>query len=140
MDEKNNKRINWLRVFFAAIFFITPILFIIIFRDKIFYPNVQVNSYNFWRFLWSLSCSFVSFSILVYHNRFLVNSPFPTFVYYYPFLFLIISSLVFSACHLFPQSSNYVFYYISFSFCSIFSYLADKFWENIISVIKKKVK
>ena len=133
LDKK--KPINKFRVFFALIYLIIPIIIVIIRIKTIFYINYNANSYNFDRFLWCLSSSLFGFSIIAFHLRYHEKNPFPSYITYYPFILLMMASLIFSILHIFNQTSGFVFYYISFSLCFILSFFVDNFFAVILKVL-----
>ena len=135
-----SKCIKTWRIIFTLFYFIIACLIVIIWKDKIFYMKIIDDSYNWYRFLWCLCSSFLGFSVLSFHVRNHKNSPFPSFITYYPFLLFVISALVFSVCHLFDKSSGFIYYYLSFPICFILGYLVDSFWGIITSIIKNKTK
>jgi len=130
---------SW-RIIFTIIYFVLAVLIVIIWNQKIFYLSVISDSYNLYRYLWCISCSSFGFSVLSFHVRTHPNSPFPSFITYYPVLLFVISALVFSICHLFEATSNFVFYYLSFGLCFAMGYLIDNFWTILSSLIKKGSK
>ena len=140
MDKANKEKLNWPRIVFAIIFFIIACVIIYFGRNKIFYHTAIENSYNGYRFLWCLACSLIGFSFLVIQTLYHPKSPIPSYLKYYPFMLILISALGFSACHLFENTRGFVFYYLSFSFCVISSFLVDEFWRIVMSLIKKQGK
>lgn len=101
-----------------------------------FYLYADPTSYNLARLWWCLAASLLGFSFLsiqVLNHR---NSPLPAFLRYYPVMLLVSATLVFSACHLFRESSGFVFYPLSFSVSFILGYVVDKFFDIIVGALR----
>ena len=140
-DESPDKvKLNTARIIFSITYFISAVIIVSFWHDKIFYLEVNPNYYNSYRFWWCLACSFFSFSVLAITTIKKQKSPTFSYLTYYPFMLLVISALVFSACHLFERTSGFIFYYISFTFCFILSFLVDSFWVIIFRLIQSKGK
>ena len=137
MNINTTNNINWTRVIFSVVYFLLGFLTIYILRDNIFYLLAKKDSYNIYRFYWCLSSSAIGFAVIVLRTIYHPKSPFPTYITYYPFILVLISTLVFSVLHLFESTSGFVFYYFSFSLCFMLSYLIDKFWDMIFVLLKK---
>ena len=137
MTEQSENKINIKRVFSFICFGIIGGLIIYIRFDNMFYLKANIDTYNPDRFGWCLASSCFGFSFLA--SQFIRNekSPLPLYITHYPFKLIVISALVFSACHLFEASSGFVFYYLSFALCFILSYLVDYFWILIFDFIKR---
>jgi hypothetical protein len=58
------KPINWWRVFLSVVYFAIAVSIVFLRRDKIFYLEPRLASYQLDRFLWCLSASFFGFFIL----------------------------------------------------------------------------
>ena len=132
-----NKKLNIRRVIWACGYFILSILLVVILKDKIFYFQVSPNSCNFYRFVWCISSTSLGFSVVAFYFRCKEKPPFPEYLTFYPFLLLAISALVFSALHVFEGTSNYIFYYLSFSLCFTFGVMVDQYLRFIESIIVK---
>jgi hypothetical protein len=116
----------WSSVFYAMVALAFPILFECFLYDKgnadsdwakVLYADPKPGSCNLGRFVWCISSSFLGFaglSVLLWEHR---SRVYPRHVWYYPFVLLAISSLVFSACHMLQRTSGFVFYYLSFGAC-----------------------
>ena len=113
-----------------------PIIILICVRKDVFYiiPSLDFNIY---RWFWTMLCSWFGFGVLILKNI-PQNQSDPSLDYYtyYPVLLVVISSIVFSILHLFPQTSNFIFYYLSFSLCFIFGYMVDYFWKIIFTTVE----
>src|SRR6266481_4528212 len=84
ISDEDKGAINWWRVFFSIVYFAIAVSIFLFRRDKIFYLEPRLASYQFDRFLWCLSASFFGFSVLasrLWHHS---KSPFPAYVFYYP--------------------------------------------------------
>lgn len=136
-----DKTINRHRFGFGIFFILLSIAIVILwtyyFDFEMYYPNVKKDSFNLGRFLWCVSSSFFGFSILAIQGMYNQKSPYLLYTTYYPSILLVISCLVFSIIHLFDKSSSFIFYYLSFAFCFILSFLVDSFWAIIISLTQK---
>jgi hypothetical protein len=108
-------------------------------RETLFYILPHSDSFNLDRLAWCVICAFVGFAVLAFHLRRHPKSPFPEYISYYPPVLLMISALVFSACHMFERSSGFVFYYLSSSACFTLAFLVDRFWSLVASPIGKKI-
>jgi hypothetical protein len=142
MTEQSEMKINKTRIYYSVGYFILGIL-IICWRlrfDNLFYLKVEIDSYNYDRLWWCLASSCIGFAALAFRLRYNPKPPFPNYIYYYPFMLIVISALVFSACHLFEASSGFVFYSLSFALCVILSFLVDRFWHLCISIIERRQK
>jgi hypothetical protein len=84
------------------------------------------SGYNLKRLAWCIASSFLGFAALAFLYCRNEDSPFPSYVTYYPAALVASSSLVFAACHLFAQSSNFVFYPLSFGACVILALYIDR--------------
>lgn len=135
--EDNKPKLNKARVGCSVVYFLIGLILIIVRHDEMFYTTVAQFSYNFDRFLWCLSSSLIGFSFLAFNLRHHSKSPFPTYLYYYPAILIITSSLVFGIFHIFKETSGFNFYFLSFSACFILSYLVDNFWKLITSLVKR---
>ncbi|MFC1538738.1 hypothetical protein ACFL6H_04880 [Candidatus Latescibacterota bacterium] len=131
------------RIFFAIIYFLGPIIIVFIYRNEIFYISVSCNPYNLYRLLWCICSSFFGFSIVAIKLRIAgkdaednaKTKAFPTYLIYYPFILLMMASLVFSILHIFNKTSGFIFYSMSFSLCFILSFLVDDFFRLIINTM-----
>ncbi len=140
MTEQSEEKINKKRVCCSIGYCILGGLIIYFRFDNMFYLKANIDTYNLDRLGWCLASSCLGFSFLAFQLICNPKSPFPEYIYYYPVILLIISALVFSACHLFEASSGFVFYYLSFALCVILSVLVDSFWKFITSIIEQKLK
>lgn len=131
------KQVNKLRVIFSVLYLLLGILLIFLFRKEMFYLEPKVDTYNIYRFLWCLSASFFGFAGIAFHVRHIDSSPWPSYVTYYPWFLLVISTLSFSLFHLFSITSGFVFYYISFSLCVLLSYWVDSFWTIVGGLVSR---
>ena len=137
-DMADKKKINKKRLLCAALYLLAGVVIIYSRRDTLFYQNPSPVSYNFDRYIWCLGSSFIGFSVLAYQLRHIEQTPFPEYFTYYPVVLAVISALIFSACHLFQQTSGFVFYYLSSSGCIILSFLVDSFFSLLTSLVVRK--
>ncbi len=140
MDNNNKpqKEVNWPRVYFAIIYFlISLILLFISYKNDVLYLNIPTSSYNLIRFVWCISFVSMGFSGIALNTRHNPNSPLPEYLTRYPFLLLVIASMVFSGLHLFKATSGYLFYYLSASLGFTFGYMADRYYGFVLSLIDK---
>ncbi len=128
------------RILFIIIYLIISILIVNFRFDHMFYIDPSIVETNFDRYLWCVSSAFFGFSFLSFQLRNHPNSPFPSYLTYYPFLLFVISTFVFSICHIFENTGGFVFYYLSFFISFVLGYLVDDFWEIIRSLIVNKLK
>ena len=133
---------NWPRLFFSIIYFTLSILIIILFHSKIFYLTPQ-ETYNFFRFLWCISCSCLGFSILAFQLSITQPNPkfgpyistIPSYITYYPFLLIMVSCLIFSIFNSIVATNGYIFYYATFGTCSIVGYFVDNCFQIIMKLL-----
>jgi len=143
-DQAINKiRIkNWhsylARLFFSLFYLIAAVTIVYYLRDKMFYLDKKGNFDDLFRFAWCVSSSFVGFALIASQSRFSEKLPYGPYLFYYPVLLLMISSLVFSLVSIFDVTSNYIFYFLSFPLCFILSFLTDSFWDMVIKFINNK--
>jgi hypothetical protein len=141
MSESEKPPINKTRLWFAVGYLILSAVFLVLclasVRARVFYLHPKPDSFNAWRFLWCVAFSFVGFTALSFRLWRHDKSPYPLHVFYYPPLLLIISSLVFSACHVSEATSGFVFYYLSSALCFVFAFLVDSFWKFARSIVNK---
>ena len=137
MNQESARTINSKRVWCSIAYLLISISIFIIRRNSIFYLDPTTGIYNIDRLLWCFSASFFGFSILAFSLRYHPKTPFPKYLSYYPFILIVISTLVFSGCHLFDKTSGFVFYYLSFAFCFVLSFIVDQFWDIVRSLIKR---
>ena len=123
MNVTHIEKINQTRVIFSILYFILGFLIIYIFRDNIFYLLAEKDSYNIYRFYWCLSSSAIGFAFIILQTIHNPKSPLPSYLNYYPFILVLISTLVFSVLHIFESTSGFVFYYFSFSLCFLLGIL-----------------
>ena len=134
------EKINKKRVVCSVLYLLIGIFIIGIRFKSMFYPEVNIATYNFDRFLWCLSSAFIGFAALAFRLRRHPKSPFPEYITYYPLLLGVIASLVFSLCHIFQQTKSFIFYYLSFSLSFIFGFLVDYFFTLVTVFLSKKYK
>lgn len=135
--QTQNKPIYGWRVFFSFVYLAIAASIVYFRRNEIFYLEPQLGSYQFDRFLWCLSISFLGFSVLVFQLWHHPQSTFPSYVTYYPAMLVAQSAPVFSISHLFTASSGFAFYYLSFAICLILAVQIDNFWSLISSIVSK---
>jgi hypothetical protein len=135
MSDKRSKK---LRIAFTIFYLILAILIIAIRSKSMFYYDALDHSFNLDRYLWSVASALLGFSFLSYRVIEHSNSPFPSFIVYYPILLLIIAAISFSFCHAFQRTSGFVYYYLSFSISFCFGFLVDRFWDIISKVVQLK--
>ena len=137
-NSKPQQTLNRPRVFFAFIYFlISLILLFISYKNDVFYLNIPTSSYNFIRFVWCISFVSMGFSGIAFQLRYHYRSPLPEYLTRYPFLLLVIASMVFSGLHIFKATSGYLFYYLSASLGFTFGYMIDRYWEFVLTLIGK---
>ena len=138
MRNNQKVRVNWRRVSFAVGYFLLAIILAIIFWDDMIYPKPIENSYNLFRFLWCIACSFIGFAVLAYRLRHLEKTPWPSYLTYYLPVMIAVSAFVFAAFHAYVKTSGYVFYYASGSVCFLMANLIDYIFKIIISWLKRR--
>jgi len=141
MTENENKE-AWprFRRFFAGLYFAIAVGIVVIFWREIFYLNPATDSYNWYRYLWCVSASFIGFAVLAIQLRDReTRDPRLPYCLYYPTLLLVIAGIVFSATHLFKPSRGYVFYYLAASVCFILAFTVDRFW-SYVDLLARKVQ
>jgi len=102
-----------------------------------FYFEVELKSWNFYRLIWCYSGSSLGFAVIALTWRHVEQSPLPEYLTHYPFQLLAISTLVFGGLHLFDVTRGYIFYYLSFGLCFTLGYLVDSYWSFVKAVIKR---
>jgi len=133
--EGNSEKINWWRVYCAIFYFVLGILLIYIFRDDIFYPDVDITTWNIYRYIWCLASSCMGFASIALVLRKIKDNPFPAYVTHYPLQLLAMSALIFAVLHLSTRTSGFVFYYLSFALCFTLGYLVDSYWSFVSSIL-----
>ena len=130
------------RLFFSIIYFIIALSIFLIFKKQIFYLEPE-ETYNFFRFLWCVSCSFFGFSILALLLTFfelpLIPSV-PSYITLYPAMLMVASCAGFSIFNALKPTNGYIFYYASFAFCFTLGYFVDSLKDiflGITQTIKK---
>lgn len=139
MTKQQQKIYGW-RVFFSFAYLVFAVGLVYFRYNEMFYLELQANSFQLDRFWWCLAASFFGFSMLVFRLWHHPESVFPTYITYYPALLFVQSALVFSVAHLFPTTSGFVFYYLSFAACFILAFLVDSFWTLVFSLVPKSDK
>lgn len=136
----NGNKVNIKRLCFTLLYFALAGVLIFIFRNDMFYFEVQKNSWNIYRFIWCFSAAALGFFVVALSYIRLSVSPWPGYAIHYPLQLLAISSLVFGGLHLFEATKGYLFYYFSFGLCYTLGYLVDSYWSFIKMVIKRSSK
>ena len=98
-------------------------------QDHLFYLHPAVDSYNLDRWAWCFLSALLGFVVLSAFHWSNPKSPFPRYVFYYPFLLLVVASIVFSACHAIERTSGFVFYPLGFAASFTFAFYVDRFWD-----------
>ena len=142
MSENNQtvKVINRSRVWFSIMYALIALVFFIIFDDKMFYFNVQENSWNIYRFVWCCIAVSLGFAVIAFSTRFNPRSPIPEYIFHYPPQLIAMATLVFSALHIFQATSGFIFYYLSFGMCFTLGYLVDSYWTFVVTIIGRSNK
>ena len=106
------------------------------------------NADQHWaRFLWCIVCSLVGFSLILFQIGFrrkaiekesgkILNVAFRSYISHHLFVLIVIASLGFSLSSMLTANftHGYLFYYLSFSICTILSYLNDQFFGIFVSI------
>ena len=130
--------INPWRVFFSGVYLAIAVGIFLFRRDEIFYLEPQLASYQFDRFLWCLSASFLGFSVRAFKFLRCSKTPFLLlYTTYYPVMLIAQAALVFSVTHFFTASRGFTFYYLSFAVCFILAVTVDNFWKLIESLVSR---
>jgi hypothetical protein len=143
MTKNEAGKIDCGRVVSSFVFLLIGAALIYWRRKSMFYLDANPTSeslyelFNVDRFIWCFSCSCIGFSFLVFQLWKHKNSVWPTYVTYYPVLLIVISCLGFSIFHIFEQTSGFNFYYLTFMFYFILSFLVDSFWKFIGELIRR---
>ena len=132
-----NRKINWLRIFFSIIYFCASIILFLIFRDNIFYFEIPKNSWNFYRLIWCYCSVSLGFALVAFAFMYHESSPLPKYLTHYPLQLLVMATLVYSILQIFPATSGYLFYYLSFSLCFTLGFMVDRYWGIIESIVGK---
>ena len=135
-SEGPNKT-NKVRVACSVAYLIVSLLPVLYLRGSMFYHEVPTGSWNIYRFLWCFSSVYFGFAMIAFVHRHVQISPFPHYIIMYPFQLLAISSIVFGGFHLFPATSTYLFYYLSFGVGLTMGFMADSYWGFVTSFIAK---
>jgi len=95
--------------------------------DRSFYDASKGCPADLVRLLWTASWTFLGFVLIAHQARdHPSQDPYPSYVWYYPFLLAGISCFVFGICHAFTESKTYLFYLLSMGPCFILGYIIDK--------------
>ncbi len=137
------KVVDRARLFFSIVYLLISVSIVVFLREKIFYLAPS-ETYNFFRFLWCIACSFLGFSVLAFQLSITTPGPrgyaptIPSYISYYPFMLMVLACLGFSIFSSIEATSGYIFYYASFMICSILGYAVDYFWQIIRKLIERK--
>lgn len=131
------------RLIFAIIYFIVALGIFVIFKKQIFYLEPK-ESYNIFRLLWCLSCSFLGFSTLALLIAFslpeiLLIPSIPSYITLYPFMLIVVSCVGFSIFNALKVTNGYIFYYASFALCFTLGYFVDSL-QSILLGISQTIK
>jgi hypothetical protein len=110
-------KINKKRVLFLFVYLVPTISFSIYLRKEIFYLCLNESSFNFFRFLWCFFSAIWGFSAVVLYFIYSKECSFRHYIITFPILCLAYAAMIFSLLHLWPNTSNFVFYYLSFALC-----------------------
>jgi hypothetical protein len=135
VEKETSQKMNWWRVIFSIFYFLLAILLIYIFKNDIFYYDVDIKTWNIYRYIWCLASSCLGFSSIALVLRKNQTSPFPSYVTHYPLQLLAMSALIFAVLHISTKTSNFVFYYFSFALCFTLGYLVDTYWSFVSSIL-----
>lgn len=139
-NESKKEKINYKRFVSALVYLILGIaILIIVYLKYGLYLEVNRTCLNFSRFLWCLGGSFIGFSGIAFYWCHSDKTPFPAYATSYPILLVIISSIIFSVCHLFEETSGFVFYYLSIGLSGFLAYFID-YIPKVFNVIAGHVK
>lgn len=137
---------NYPRLIFSIGYFVVGFVIVGLLYKEIFYLEPR-ETYNFFRFLWCIACSLLGFSVLACRLAFTPPMPppigpyistIPSYITYYPFMLIVVSSLSFSVFNAIDVTSGYIFYYASFALCFILGYFIDGFWHIVEKIIEIK--
>lgn len=132
------RRVRWF--FWIFIFSLLVVILFFIYKDIFIYIE-EINGFkNIYRFFWVLPFSFIGFSFLalLVAGRGLSNDkrPWLSFVFnYFPRL-IAMSLIIFSALHMFKESSGYLYYFFSAGLGLYLGYNIDR--VKLEDVIPKK--
>jgi hypothetical protein len=138
MTPEGTEKVNPARVWFAAGFLLLGALALL--WSTFDMPNYYLTGkrFHFHRFLWCAGFSFLGFGVLAIRLRSLPQSPWPSYVTYYPPMLIAISALVYSICFLFSEARGGTFYPLSASACFIMAHLVDDFLRLVASLMGRK--
>lgn len=110
-------------------------------KADFFYDQASNNFSDGKRLLWCLAFSFIGFAAIAYRASKGQYKRGDEAWRYYPTTYLtiliLISSLVFSFYHIFNETRNYLFYYISAPTCFILGYFSDRAPQIAEKIISK---
>lgn len=139
-NENKKEKINYRRFVSALVYLILGIITLILvgYKSKL-YIEVNEVCLNLPRYFWCLGWSCLGFSGIAFYWCRSNKTPFPIYATSYPILLAIISALVFSVCHLFEETSGFVFYYLSAGLSGFFAYFVD-YIPKVFNVIAGHIK
>ncbi len=139
----------WGRIIFSILYFLAGILLIIIFKDKIFFVNIDNNDCRiYYRLIWSFAAGLIGFSVYIGYivveiyrrNRFNDENPIPTYLIYYPFVILVTSTFSFVSLNIFNEILGTLYYGASLTLSFLFGLYIDNLGRFITIAIKKATK
>jgi hypothetical protein len=145
------------RFIFAIIYFIIGLLIIFLmpklFNYNYFYIISKNDFNNFPRLIWCIAFSFIGFSALAYEasksehkdeknngekeKEVKSKKAIYSYLYYYPIILIANSSFIFGIFHIFKETSNYLFYFLSASCAVYLSFQVDHIRTLIYELLSK---
>ncbi len=137
-DERiKNTHAYFSRLIFAILYFILGGSLIIYFKDCIFYLDFRDGLNDWPRFLWCVGCSLMGFGFAATQSRFSQSLPYFPYIFFYPCILSLITSLGYSLLSLYPTTRGYLFYPLAFALCGTLSFRIDEFKDFVGGFIKR---
>ena len=140
-----NRLAYFSRIFFAVFFFSLGMLLLVHFKEQIFYLDERnyllfdskYKLSNDWpRFIWCAGCSLMGFGFAATQSRFSEKLPFFPYLFFYPCILTLITSLGYSLSSLYPITRGHLFYPLSFAICGTLGYRIDDYKDFVKGFLK----
>lgn len=134
---KTPANINKKRVACSIVCLLGSVVPMILVCNDVFYLDVPTKSWNIYRLWWCFSCVLFGFGVLAFEYRRVQKSPFPEYIVRYLCQLCAMSTILYGGLHIFPSTSGYLFYSLSFGLGFTLGFMADYYWRFVKGVIDK---
>lgn len=139
-DQNEKNKLNVHRVAMSVVYYLLfCILLVLLYkkREQAFYHSVADDSWNFYRYLWSLAWAVAGFASIALRLRCHPKLPYPEYITHYPMQLAAMAAIVFGVLHIFENTSNFVYYYLSAAMCFTLGYAVDSYWSYVKGLLKR---